>query len=710
MELKVSKKKLCLILVGVVVLTCITGILSFKTPGFLANRELFFYNTISKAKLFYRCIIILFVYLFLACHIIFDVKKFYAWLFKYRWLLGGITLLVLTALRFNGESITFYYENVQSKTGDSLMTPILGTFRGIRSDQFVATTPSVLASSFGDQAFGLYNYISRGTKTLNVINGVFVGFSTLAYAPWQFAFKILPLEYAYSFNWYAPIILSFLMSTELFYIITKKKKLLSIMGGFLLVSSPWYLWWNFPTYLISAPGTVVCLHYFLNNKNFLKKIGYGIGIAICFAMFVIRLYPAWQVPFGYVYLIIGLWCLYINWERIKEMDKKSWLLLILCVAFMVSLIGYHFLNIREYTAAIMETVYPGKRVGVGGYVLQKMFFYLQQTFYAYFGVDNPCETSTFFSLFPIPLIVGLYCWIRHDRKSLLLPGLLLVSIPMLIYCTIGFPEIIAKLTLFSYSTPERLVDILGYVQIFLIVIILSEYGDKKRMPLILAFVLAACTAGYCYYITDQYSPGYLPIVLKAPMALVIFVFGFLLSYRTDKRFLFLFEAGMSALAIFTGVLVHPVLVGLGPLTEKPLSLEIRKIVEEDQEAKWISVDGGIWLQQFAIANGAPTINALNAYPNMELWQTLDPENQYTDVYNRYAHVSAVLIHEETNFELVQPDYMLLSISYKDLEKTGVKYVLSQNPAAIDFDNGYVKFTCIYEESGAYIYEVTYLNR
>ena len=42
---------------------------------------------------------------------------------------------------------------------------------------------------------------------------------------------------------------------------------------------------------------------------------------------------------------------------------------------------------------------------------------------------------------------------------------------MLIYTTVGLPATIANITLLSYSMPERVVDIIGYIQIYFIVII-----------------------------------------------------------------------------------------------------------------------------------------------------------------------------------------------------------------------------------------------
>ena len=58
---------------------------------------------------------------------------------------------------------------------------------------------------------------------------------------------------------------------------------------------------------------------------------------------------------------------------------------------------------------------------------------------------------------------------------------MLISIPMLIYTTVGLPATIANITLLSYSMPERVVDIIGYIQIYFIVILMSRYAKKEKI-------------------------------------------------------------------------------------------------------------------------------------------------------------------------------------------------------------------------------------
>ena len=282
---------------------------------------------------------------FWGLHFIFDIKKMYNWMFDKRWLLGIALLLCLTVNCYHGDSIGAYNDIVQPESVNEQSEPIFGETRTIRSDEFVVTTPAILASSYGDNPYSKYNSIMRGEETLNIVNGIFVGCATLGYAPQELVYAVLPVEYAFSFCWWFPLIFGFLMSIELFYIITNKKKLLSTAGACLIIFSAFYLWWGFSSYFISAPGTVVCIYYFLQSKEKWKKIFYGAGAAICFSMFVTNLYPAWQVPLGYMFFAIGIWVLHTNWKLIKQLSKSEWFILGVSLLFVISLIVSYLYSI-----------------------------------------------------------------------------------------------------------------------------------------------------------------------------------------------------------------------------------------------------------------------------------------------------------------------------------------------------------------------------
>lgn len=655
-----------------------------------------------------RAYVLFFVLFYIGLHFVFPIKEMYERIFKYRWIVGLLLLAFLTVNRYHGDSITYYYDTIQPGMGEESSKPIFGEERSIRSDEFIGGTPSVLASGYGENPYGKYNEIVRGTKTLNIINGVYLGYCTLAYAPWNFVYMFLPVEYAFSFCWYAPLFLSFLFTLELFYIITKKRKLLSTAGAFLVVFSSFYLWWGFSTRIMATAGTIVCLYYFFNSKG-RRKIFFGLGIALCFAHFIISLYPAWQVPFGYMYLAIGIWLIHENWQKIKEMTKKDWLLLGISLIFCISLVLSYFYTTAEYTMAMTNTVYPGARRDYGGNALHKIFLYAQAPFYAFKDIGNPSEVGVFFSLFPIPTLMVLYCWLREKKKDWLTAGLLLAQIPMLLYVTVGLPEVIATITLFSNSTPHRTIDVIGLIQIYFIVILFSRYRNVRKMPLAVGVIGGMATAAIAIWVSNSSYPDYLSLLEKAVMFLVIAGLGCGLMVDLKKEIKKLVLYSLIAISILTSFYIRPLMKGLDAIYSKPVASVIQNICNKDENAKWVTSGLGIVLPAYNVACGASTINSLNVYPNMELWEKLDPEGKYEEIYNRFAHVIVCFTDKETSFEEIRGDSIQMNLSYKDIKKTEVSYLLVGGELEADLDNGYVEFQEIYKENGISIFKLHYLD-
>lgn len=658
----------------------------------------------NKWLCFNRAYILFFLFIFIGFHFIFPVKKMYQWIFDKRWLLGIILLAFLTLNKYHGDSIESY-NVIQSGEENQASKPIFGETRAIRSDEWLVTTPSILASGYGENAYGKYNSIQRGTDTLNIINGVYIGFNTIAYCPWELSYAILPVEYAFSFCWFAPLIFSFLMMLELFYVITKKDKLLAAAGASLVVLSSFYMWWGFSSYYFSAPGTVVCIYYFLHSKSTWKKIAYSGGMAVCFGNFVTNLYPAWQVPLGYIFLAIGIWLLHENWDKIKELRIKDWIILgcgiLLCLSFIVS----YLLLISEYINSINATVYPGHREDDGGLFISKLFYYIQAPFYAFKDIGNASEAGVFFSLFPIPTIVSCYCWIKERKKDWLTGGLLLVQIPMLMYITIGMPAIVAKITLYSRSTVMRTADMVGLIQIFLIVILLSRYRECNKFPKLLAWGVGIGVVAICCWITSTQYPEYMNIVAKGVMMLIILLFAVGLMINCSRRIQEYIMIGLIGISIITSAYVRPVMKGLSAIYFKPAAKEIQQINEEKNNPKWLA--NGFVQAQYIVACGASAVNSVNTYPNMELWKKLDSTGKYEEIYNRYAHIDLDLTEEETSFECIAGDHIILHLSYKDIPKTEVTEFFALGNFEYNADNGYVEFEKEYEENGVTIYHLSY---
>lgn len=697
-----SKKVLCAILFSI----CVSLLLAFCVPSnvWTLNSGI----QIGGLRIpLYRAFILFFVVFFLSLHLVYPVKKIYDFMFKYRWYIGVGLLLFVTLFKINGDSMAYYTMTIQGDKVDALSYPIFGKIRTIRSDEFLVNNPGIFASVMNNPSFEKYNTILRGTDTLNIISGVYKGLAMIAYQPWKLIFTILPLENAFSFYFYFVPVFAFLFCMELFYILSKNK-LVAFTGATLTIFSSYFLWWGFPNYLLSGTATIVFFYKFINEKNIKKQIVFGLLMALSFSIFVCNLYPAWQVPVGYVYLVIGIWMIKENFVQIKSQSKVQWFIFFGSIGICILLVLNYFISTKEYIQIINQTVYPGKRVEYGSNEIGKLLCYAQSLFFPIKDMYNNSESGVFFCLFPLSTLLSLYYSIKSKKKDLQSILLLTVEIPMIIYTTIGLPPIVAKLLLFTHSTSVRMIDILGFVQVILIVRLLSFYKDEKHIKPIVGGIVAIAFACESVLICKYSFPDYLNKYWMILLFIMIFFLSFYLMTNYKGKGFKKFEILISLVSICSGLCVRPISIGLSSVYAKPAAQEIQKIVSKDPTSKWVTI-GGIETPSFTVMCGAPTINFVNTYPNLKLWHTLDPDKKYEKIYNRYEHVKVLLTHEETSFELIQSDYITLNLSYKDIKKAKVKYVFTNGEDCdIDFNNGYVKFDKVYDESGVKIYKITYL--
>lgn len=645
------------------------------------------------------------LFFFISLHFLVGIKKLYATLFERRWIVAAILLLFLVVNRYNGDSPEIYDGYVQTGEGNDYISTILGEPRGVRSDEWMVASPIALSRQYLEHPYSGYNEILRGTKTVRGTNA----FITCITKPWYVIEIVLNetagYDYGFSFSWYFGQLLGFLCTIELFMILSGKKRLLSFCGTCMIFFSSYYLWWAFPVYFCWGNASLVCVYYFLQQTEWRKKIAFAIGVCYSVANFVLILYPAWQVPMAYIALAVLVWILHDNWDRIRSLTKMEWLTIGIAFVACVGMIGANLIAQREYVAVITATEYPGSRVEYGGFSINKLFNYIGAVLFAYKDIGNASEAGVCINFFPIPMLMGIYLWIRQKKKDWLLAGLLLVSVFITVYTTCGLPPVIAKVTLMTYTTAARGVDLLAYLQVLLFVRVLATYELQLQLDKRIGSILALVSAVILVYFGDHYLPDYMSRgYLVLSVCVLSFVFAVIVS-RVPERWK---NAGLLAIifiSLITGVYVRPITKGSDAITSKPLAKEITKITEQQLDTKWLAVGGSVVLPSFAIACGAPTINSVNTYPNMELWRALDPEGQYNVVYNRYAHVALNIVEEDTSFELIQEDSMYLNLSYKDIPLTGATHIVSLQK--LEVDNEYVAFQEIYNEGGSYIYEISY---
>lgn len=656
-------------------------------------------------------------FIYVSLHFFLDIKKMYDWIFNHRYLIGIIIFMIFVIGGYHGSSINMWdrYVNPDYKLEDG--TPIIGIARGIRSDEWMVSTPHNLSQTLDSVDLNKNNDLMKATENIvNFYPRLIVRDLGILLHPEHIGYLFLPRENAFSFGWYFCYFAAFFVALELLMLITKKKKLYSCLGAFLLVISSANLWWNSCGYILYGGLAILVINKFINTKDVKLRILLSVILGWIAGCYVAIMYPAWMIPYAYLFALIFVWLLIENKNKINWKDLLY--LIITALVFIVLFVPL-YLDSKEVYEVVSNTVYPGKRIWTGGNGDWKLLFnYVVAIFFPYTkAVTNPCELSQHLSLFPIPLIMGFYHLIENKKKHKKIDWFLLFMCLyasfLTIMCLVPLPGFISKITLLYMSTCDRAQLVVGYCCIFIMIYLMSKYEkkskiknfDRKQFKFLILSVLSSAVVTYLAQSSVNIKFNNAINIYMCLISFIMFVFAFYLLFRNNKTTNFLMVLVLIFINTISILLVHPLDKGLEILYEKPFAKKIQNLVNENPDAKFLTTNGFITLQNYILVNGGKSINSTNFVPNLELWYKLDPYRKYNYVYNRYTNVSFSLVDTETKFTLLQVDHILVSLSYDDICLTGANYLVTDQKLN-DNSEYYLE---IYNEYGIYIYETTCLN-
>lgn len=626
------------------------------------------------------------------------------YLYKHRFLIGILIIIVATVFKLSGSSITcmsaFLAEN-------SSQGPLFGIPRTIRSDEWLVFTPF----AFSQEATG-YASVSdllRGTAT-NV---------TLVYAQpcWNFSTLFRPFLWGYlvfgsvrglAFFWSSRLVCLFLVSEKFAQMFFGKNRLVTTSFALMVTFSGTVQWWfavnGTAELFIFGQLLVLCLEGLLKTRCSEKGhvAAYTLSIAWLCVAFILILYPAWQVVLFWVFLSLGISRIvsFIN-EGHDAADVIAQLKpLFISLIFAGAGVAVSFIPVIDVIQAVSETVYPGSRVINGGGFnsiqlgdwARSIFSPLAasaQSSYSYSSSfsTNVCESSVFFAPTPLGFLIALISCVRSlfNKRSVdpALCALCIVEVVLLIYCVVGLPAPIASITLLSHSGVTRCWEMIGYVDLILLVrwsstACGSSETANKKMPIIL--MMGIVILSLVWSISAENVRLLFTIGSAIAMMCLLISIVLMRSHVTGSDLSFLTIAIFVAIS---GACINPLQSGAYTLTDGPTATAISQN----------NSDGDLWLADnsilgnLCIAEGASCVNSVNAYPALSTWHLVDQEGKYSDVYNRYAHITVEPTCAQTSFELMSPDSFQLIINLDDVRKIGVtKWISSNNLSDYNTDS------------------------
>ena len=189
-----------------------------------------------------------------------------------------------------------------------------------------------------------------------------------------------------------------------------------------------------------------------------------------------------------------------------------------------------------------------------------------------------------------------------------------------------------------------------------------------------AFIISTVISGLCILAAKYYYPTKVTLVIAGGLfAVFILVFYSILRYTENKK---MFTYVIIIFMLVIGSLVNPVRAGINLVADDPLLNSIEQINAEE-EGLWALIEIGLPEINLPNVVNTKTLNSTSVYPNLELWEKIDENHKYEEIYNRYAHIFITLVpnEEETVFELLAPDVIRIFLRYEDLQKLGVNYLV-----------------------------------
>lgn len=598
------------------------------------------------------------------------------------------------------------YQGIIPNNIASLGATTLGQPRGVRSDEYLVGVPTFLTQCLNGDLSLLFR---AGDSVWQTIYNVFILLN-----PYYWGRLFLPDAYAFSWTDVMNVVISCYAFFRLFDILTKNKKL-SAAAAFILVFSPGAQWWSGAWSAGKICGFIVLFYDYFNGDNRLKKTLCAYGLVCLTSTVVPQLYPAWDIPRVYLFLLI-LICIYIS-ERKINFHKSDIPYVTVTTVLMVLFVLSYFISQAGATEAMLDTVYPGKRFSAGGdlSINGPWAKYLLAPFLPYKELSvagtNQSEISAYYCLFPIPFIIYL-AQFKELKKRAIVNGLVVFCALCAVYMIVGIGETLARVTLWSYTTSDRLFTVFEFASNILLILECAYIAPRavekikaiRKPELVWLAVIDIGILAFMLWVVNHHFEyvEYIGAVAFGYAVVALLMVGNLMFLGRGKAVL----AVLVLLTLFTGAIVNPINFGVDIMEGTPLAQEIRAI-DTEKTGRWIALDNMV-MPKYVYAQGVDCLNYLSWPPRFDLFEPLDEDGKYTDVYNRYAHMTVNLTNDETSLYVLRMDSIEIDLNYDDMKLWGIDYVVNQGYFLEDTAS--VAFNLLYHDNldNVNIYEVEYL--
>lgn len=624
---------------------------------------------------------------------------------RWRYLIAGIIFILLLVFKIHGSSINMWDGYVSDYEEGSQSGLIAGKPRAVRSDEWLVQTPFSLSQT----QTGLHAHnevITIGGQDMMVgYNSPAWNLATLG-KPFSWGYVLLGKEYGVSWYWNLKLIGLILLSFEIGLILTKRNKYLALLASVWLPFSSALQWW-----FVSPVGDLVFFtlgflvgiyNYFYYHDSTWKRGCLALLAVIMASGFVLVIYPALQVPLGYL-IILFLVVFFLEFRKQIKFDRFDWLFIGGALVATGLIVGLSLYGSLDSLKAVLNTAYPGKRLSLGGDIPKRdIFLFLTNWKMPFVDVPytNNSEISSFYHLFFVILPLSPFIFYKKIKENSYGFMLFLYCVINLIWMFFEFPEFIAKATFWSYVPAQRALLSFGFAAVLLSLWFIEYLWEKKKLPLVA--VAGVTIANVVVYFFALYT-GNLRLyvtrfdIIGALLIAAILIISLFRKWRT------LFIVTLLSIVVVSGFFVNPIAQGVATIYEKKIAVKIAEIEKSDPNQLWA---GERLMYGYLPMLGVHTYNGVAFTPNLDVWKPLDPKGKETSIYNRYAHINVEIGNQTPTLELLQKDAIVVRLSPEVLKEYGIKYVVVYKPLE-ELSSDTIRFEKLYgpDSNGAYIYRV-----
>jgi hypothetical protein len=530
---------------------------------------------------------------------------------------------------------------------------LIGKDRPIRSDEWAVFTPFAIGQVNHEPPFPVFNK-NIGPDGQNMLVLGMTGVPILHWSavakPATWGFFALDLPRALAWYWWFPpfscLLALWLLLDHVFPGHWRAMLALSIA----FTASPYVVAWSFwPAYSVMFPSVVLLATLTICRANSLARLILASALlGISLAGFVLLLYPAWQVPLGYLFLFVFLG-LAMRDKLHSDLTPRRALAFASGLAISVVLCWTWWMDARTAIQEMAATLYPGQRATVTWGDIEPWYWAkgLASVVTLYgdtlVGDTNQSDAASFIYLvLPLAASVVLRMWNTRRIDPLVIACgsfILLVSL----FQHVGIPRSVSQLSLWGHSTPKRADIALGVAQIFLLGFSLGTEASLRRIGSV-ALKLVGLLGAVVWVllsllslwqapdpIWDLFAPSVIMVALVSVASVSYFVI-----VGAKKPFLIMYVAWMLCVTLP----FNPINLAPCSVTSNSQLLSTTELSDNggSKRSGRILVMGSQVAAMMLVASGRPTLNGVHYYPQHGLWQTLDPMGESRDAYNRYQHL------------------------------------------------------------------------